>query len=134
MARKHGPPPALLTFALGPKKGDLVELTTAGQRRRRLIVFLAPVGLLVAAFGGIYAQLTDAARPHFDLAVWVVLMILCPPSLVFVPLIDVEPGTFGFAVTWLAIAVMNSALYALIGLGIGRLVWRSGKQGSTFTP
>ena len=95
-----------------------------------MIVVLAAVGLLVAVFGGVYAQLTDTSRPHFDAVMWIALMILCPPSLIFVPLIDVEPGTINFAVTWLVIAVVNSALYALIGLGVSRLVWRSGGQGS----
>jgi hypothetical protein len=95
-----------------------------------LTIVLAAVGLLVAVFGGVYGQLTDASHLNFDAVIWIALIVFCPPSLIFVSLIDVEPGTAGFVVTWLAIAVVNSALYAVIGLAVGRLAWRSGSQSS----
>jgi hypothetical protein len=59
-----------------------VDVSTAGRRRRRLTVVLAAAGLLAAVFGGVYAQLADASRPHFDAVVGIALMILCPPSLI----------------------------------------------------
>lgn len=107
-----------------------MDTSTTRRKRRRLTIVLAVVGLLVAGFGGVYGQLTDSSHLNFDAVIWIALMIFCPPSMVFVSLIDVEPGTAGFAITWLAIAVVNSVLYALIGLAVGRLAWRSGSQSS----
>ncbi len=100
-----------------------------------MTVVFAAVGLIVAVIGGVCAQLSNTSDPNFHAVLWIALMILCPPSLIFVPLIDVEPGTAGFAVTWLVIALVNSALYAAIGLGVGRLVWRSdGQASNSLTP
>ena len=107
-----------------------MDASTTRRRRRRLTTVLAVVGLIVAVLGGVDGQLTDTSHLNFDAVIWIALMIFCPPSLIFVSLIDVEPGTVGFVVTWLAIAVVNSVLYAVIGLAVGRLAWRSGSQSS----
>jgi len=42
-------------------------------------------------------------------------MILCPPVVLTFPLLDVEIGTGGFYVLWMAVAFLNAGLYAVIG-------------------
>ena len=107
-----------------------MEVSSAKRKRLRLTLVLACSGFVVAAIGAACAEFADSYPPHLGAALGILAIIVCPPSLIFVALIDVEPGTADFAVTWLAIAVVNAALYAVIGLGVGRLVWRSGDQGS----
>ena len=44
-----------------------------------------------------------------------IFMILCPPVVLTFPLLDVEIGTGGFYVLWMAVAFLNAGLYAVIG-------------------
>ena len=97
---------------------------TARRRRRRLTVTLAVLGFLIGSSAGTYSQLNDSSPPHYNVALWTALIIVCPPSLVSVALVDVEPGTIDFAVMWLVITIANSALYAVIGLALGCLAWK----------
>jgi len=54
-------------------------------------------------------------------------IILCPGSLLFVLAIDIEPGSSGFLLMWLVIAVINFALYTAIGVAyVGLLTKRQG--------
>ena len=48
-------------------------------------------------------------------------VILCPPSLLSIPFIDVDPGTGGFYLIWAIIGVFNATLYAVIGASVVRL-------------
>ena len=48
-------------------------------------------------------------------------MILCPPVLLTFPLLDVEVGTGGFCALWMAVALLNAALYAVIGSAYVRI-------------
>jgi hypothetical protein len=88
-------------------------------------MILAVLGIVVGVIGGAFAQFATSFPAGLQVMLGILVVVLCPPSLIFVPLIDVEPGTPDFVVTWVMIALVNSALYALIGLGVGRLLWRS---------
>jgi len=45
----------------------------------------------------------------------VMFLILCPPCLLTFPLLDVELGAFGVYVVWIGVALLNAALYVVIG-------------------
>jgi hypothetical protein len=83
------------------------------EKGRRLTVSLALAGFLVAVVVWAYSELTDAG--HVNMPVWTVFVILCPPSLLTVPLIDVEPGSIDFAFVWFVVALLNAGLYVLVG-------------------
>ncbi len=59
--------------------------------------------------------------PYTETASWgetfigVISTVLCPPGLLIVPFIDIEPFTISGAFLWLIVGLLNSALYATIG-------------------
>jgi len=93
------------------------------HKRRRLTFFLALLGFAIAAVIWVYVGLTDSS-PHFNFALWAGLVLLCPSSLLSIPLIDVEPGTADFNVMWLVIGVGNSLFYGMIGSVVGWFLWK----------
>jgi|SRR5882724_3081605 len=106
-----------------------MDVATAKRNRRRLTIALAVTGLAIAAAIGAYSQLTDSSPPKpLSARLWTTFMILCPPSFLSVPLIDVEPGSVDFAIMWFVIALLNAGLYAAIGTIVGRLRWKVGRQ------
>lgn len=108
-----------------------MDLLTAKRKRRRLIMILAAAGFLIAVAIGAYSQLTDSSPPKpLNVPLWTTFMILCPSALLSVPLIDVEPGSTDFVIMWLAIGLLNSGLYAVVGMIVGRLRWKLGQQTS----
>jgi hypothetical protein len=98
------------------------------RKRRRLTTTLAVVGFLVAAVIWAYSKLTDSSPPHFNLPLWTAFIVLCPPSLLSAPLIDVEPASSGFTMMWLVIGLLNSALYAVVGMVVGKLRWKADNE------
>jgi len=97
------------------------------QKPRKLTIVLAIVGFSIAAFILAYAELTDSSPPPpVNVPLWIAFMILCPPALLSLPLIDIEPGSFAFVFLWLIIGLSNSAIYAVIGAGVSRLFRKSG--------
>jgi hypothetical protein len=66
--------------------------------------------------------------PRLNFIVWAVFIFLCAPSLLSVPLIDVESGTRDFAMVWLVIGDVNAALYAMIGWVAGKIIWKAESQ------
>ena len=100
-----------------------MDSATIKQKRRRLIMVMAAVGFLIAVVIWAFSELT-ASSPAFNLHLWGVFIFACPPSLLTIPLIDVEPGSIDFAVTWLVVGLLNSGLYAVIGIMIGRFRWK----------
>jgi len=70
--------------------------------------------------------LTDASPPPpVNVPLWTTFMVLCPPALLSVALIDIEPRSIAFVLLWLVIGLSNSALYAAIGAGISRMFRKS---------
>jgi hypothetical protein len=82
----------------------------------RTILGFAAVGLGITAVFVAYQVLTDSSPPRPpSTLMYLIFMILCPPSFLTIPLIDVEIGSEGFYPVWAIVALMNAALYAVIG-------------------
>jgi hypothetical protein len=102
----------------------MMDTATLKRKRRSLTVVLAVVGFAMAAVIWGYSELTASSTPPFNLPLWGAFILLCPPSLLTIPLIDVEPGSIDFTITWLMIGLLNSTLYGAIGIMIGRFRWK----------
>ena len=100
-----------------------MDFALAKRKRRRFTLFLAVIGFAIAAFIWAYSEVTASSTPPFNMGLSATFIVLCPPSLLTVPLIDVEPGSIGFAITWLVVGILNSALYGLGGIVIGGARW-----------
>lgn len=102
-----------------------MDVSTARRARRRLTIALAVMGFVMAAAIWAYSELTDSSPPKpFNSTLWTAFMILCPPSVLSIPIIDVEPGSSDFAIMWSVIGLANSGFYGLVGMVFGRLRWR----------
>jgi hypothetical protein len=102
---------------------------TIGKRQRRLIIGFAFLGLAIAS--AIYISIaythyttTPSAAQTLGGAV---VVILCPPSLLAIPLFDIEPYSMPGAVLWSFIGLLNMGLYAVVGAVVGRFLWRKGR-------
>ena len=86
-------------------------------RERRLIVGLSLLGLAITAsiYGATLFLPFSETPSRAELFVGGVSIVLCPPSLLTIPLFDADPHTTGGAALWLVIGLLNSALYAAIG-------------------
>jgi len=82
----------------------------------RTILGFAALGLGITAVFVAYQVLTDSSPPRPpNTLMYLIFMILCPPSFLTIPLIDVEIGSEGFYPVWTIVALINAALYAVIG-------------------
>jgi hypothetical protein len=82
----------------------------------RTIVRFAFMGAAITAVCVAYQVLTDSSPPSpRDMPLLLIFMILCPGSFLTIPLIDIETGTGGFYVLWTFVALIDAALYALVG-------------------
>ncbi len=87
-----------------------------------MVLRFAAVGLGIAVVWVVYQMLTDPSPWSFlNNLLSAIFMILCPPVLLTFPLIDVEIGTGGFYVVWMVVALLNAALYAVIGSAYVRM-------------
>ena len=79
----------------------------------------AMLGLSITALFVVYQMLTEpgVSRDH---VVMIGFVILCPPSLLSVPFVDIEVGTRAFYIMWTLIGILNAALYATIAALITR--------------
>ena len=103
------------------------------HNRRTFTLVLAIAGFVVAGSICAYTQLTDASPQHVNAPLWAAFMLFCPAALLAIPLIDIEPGTPGFFVMWLIIAIMNSGLYAVTGFVVGHFLWKRENQADQST-
>ena len=86
------------------------------NKDRRMVFRFAAVGLGIAVVGVVYQMLTDPSPwSLLNNLLSAIFMILCPPVLLTIPLFDVEIGTGGFYVVWMVVALLNAALFAVIG-------------------
>ena len=81
----------------------------------RTILWFAFLGLIIAAVLFGVSEMDPALGSFLAIVVGVATLLLCPGSLLFVMAIDIEPGTRGAVVMWLIIALINCAVYAVIG-------------------
>lgn len=90
----------------------------------------AAVGFGIAALFVFLQVLMDPLPPGNSLSLWVTgtFMILCPPSWLTIPLIDVETGTSGFYGMWVVLALLNAGLYAVVGSAYVRMRQKRGEE------
>jgi hypothetical protein len=106
-----------------------MDVSTVRRKRRRLTIALAVMGFVIAAVIWAYSELTDSSPPKpFNSTLWTAFMILCPTSVLSIPLIDIEPGSVDFAIMWSVIGLLNSGLYAVVAMIIGRFRWKPDGQ------
>jgi len=90
---------------------------TLGVQKRRFIIGFALLGLAITA--SIYAAnlLTPYSEvpSRAEIFLGIVSVVLCPPSLLTVPLFDADVHTASGAALWLVIGLLNSTLYAAVG-------------------
>src|SRR6266705_1308437 len=96
------------------------------SRQTRLTVWLTVLGLAIGAalFG--YLEFTNYSRLNPMLLS--VSIVLCPPSLLSMLFMDIEPHTVEAVMGWSVIALINAALYGTIGAGVGRYLWKSARS------
>jgi hypothetical protein len=84
---------------------------------RHMTFRFTAAGFGIAVIFVILQVLADSFPPPAALSnlLFAIFMIFCPPSLLTIPLIDVETGTDGFYVVWVVVALLNATLYAGIG-------------------
>jgi len=87
----------------------------------------AIVGLVMAAAFVVSQLATDplSNAPAQEL-VRFAFIILCPPSLISIPIIDAEVGTSGFFFLWTIIAVLNALFYASVAAVVTRRLKKVG--------
>jgi len=74
------------------------------------------VGLGIAVvFVGFQMLIEPSPWSRLNNILSVIFMTLCPPVLLTFPLLDVEIGTAGFYALWMVVALLNAAVYAVIG-------------------
>ena len=85
----------------------------------------AAFGFTITAAFVSYQLLSD---PQFligrNSGLMLAFVILCPPSLLSIPLIDVEVGTNSFYILWIVIGMLNAALYAGIRVLLSKRLQR----------
>jgi drug/metabolite transporter (DMT)-like permease len=108
--------------------GEVMDTPSFKYKRRQLTLVLTIAGFVIAGGVCAYTQLTDASPQHVNAPLWAAFMVFCPAALLAIPLIDIEPGTPGFFVMWLIVAIMNSGLYAVIGFVVGYFLWKRENQ------
>ena len=63
-----------------------------------------------------------------------VLSVMCPPSVLSLVFFDLFLDLSAMAVFgWFVIGLLNSGLYALIGMVVARYFWKSGKPATNLT-
>ena len=86
------------------------------SKDRRMVLRFAAVGLGIEVVWVVYQKLTDPSPwSLLNNLLSAIFVILCPPVLLTIPLIDVEIGTGGVYVVWMVVVLLNAALYAVTG-------------------
>jgi hypothetical protein len=91
------------------------------SKRQQLTIGLGSLGLVLSVMVWAYSECAKSP----SLLAGLVSVILCPPELLSIPLIDVEVGTPDYRIMWAVLVFMNSALYAVIGSVIGKFRWKA---------
>jgi hypothetical protein len=98
------------------------------SRGKRFAIRFAILGMAITSVFFAYLELSDPGNRNVTLE-WV-LSVLCPPSVLSLFLVDVfldQHSANGF-VGWFIIELLNSGLYAAIGMIVGRYLWRSDRS------
>jgi len=88
---------------------------------RRHLLRAAILGVLVTALLVGYQLVADSLRLQpLHPVLFVFVALICPPCLLSIPFIDVDPGTGAFYFIWSLIACFNAVVYALVSLTVMR--------------
>jgi hypothetical protein len=91
-------------------------------RLLRIALALAALGmaiaLVIAAYLALTVSTTSPPQPMSD-RLFMTFVVLCPPSLLSIPIIDAEPGSGAFYALWLVIGLINAGLYGGVGGTVG---------------
>jgi hypothetical protein len=83
---------------------------------RRTVFRFAAVGLGIPAVWVVYQMLVNPSPwSTLNSLLSVIVVILCPPWLLTVPLMDVEIGDGSSYAIWTVVAILNAALYSGLG-------------------
>jgi len=87
------------------------------SKDRSTILTFALVGLGITVVFIAFQMLMVEHSPWFTLnnILSAMFMIFCPPAVLTFPLLDVEIGSGGFYFLWMVVALLNAAVYAVIG-------------------
>ncbi len=92
------------------------------SKDRSAILRFAVVGLgIPVAYVGFQMLTEPSPWSPLNTLLSAIFMIFCPAALLTIPLIDVEIGTGGFYVVWMVVALLNAALYVVVGSAYVRL-------------
>jgi hypothetical protein len=94
---------------------------------RKFLIGFAGLGFLLGVVIWVYSEVSARSLHPVNIRLWTVFIALCPPSLLSIPFIDVEPGTFDFTTMWFVIALINAGLYGVVGWLLSKLalvVWK----------
>jgi hypothetical protein len=95
----------------------------------KLTIGFAVLGLVITGVITAYLQFTDSTVPSPPLSdrLFTAFVVLCPPALLSIPIIDAEPGTGAFYFLWLVIGLLNAVLYGGVTATVGYLhyLWES---------
>ena len=92
------------------------------SKQARVGLAFSALGFAMAALLFGYLEFTNYARLNPILLY--ASIILCPPSLLSMLFLDIEPHTGEAVIAWAFIGVINSGLYAAIGTFVGRFLWK----------
>jgi hypothetical protein len=88
----------------------------------KVMLIFGALGLAIGLGIAAYMEFTPPHHLPSD-QLFLAFVILCPPSLLSVAIIDAEPGTGAFYAVWLLISVINAFIYmGVIGV-VGLLVF-----------
>ena len=83
--------------------------------RSTILRFAAGGSGIAIVFVGFQMLITPSPWSPLNTILSATFMILCPPVLLTFPFLDVKIGTGGFYVLCMVVALLNAALYAVIG-------------------
>ena len=93
------------------------------RKHSKTVLRFAVVGFAVTAIFVVYEVLFDPTGHSFTAGL--LCLVLCPPSLLSVPIIDAEIGTGGYYFVFSTVALLNAALYGFIATTVLHLRGRS---------
>ena len=91
--------------------------------RKALAYRLAAAGFGIT--GALFAYLEATDYKPFQPIMITVSLLLCPASALSAGFLDIQPHSGDAVLAWIVIAVINGALYGVIGYAVGKHVWKS---------
>ena len=87
------------------------------SKDRNTILRFAVAGFGITVIFIAFQMLMVEHSPWFTLnnILSAIFVIFCPPVLLTFPLLDVKIGTGGVYILWMVVALLNAAVYAVIG-------------------